>query len=132
MKIISNLSIEGDYTFEAFYVLTGNLVGLIPAKGDLFTRIKLLDKETLKVSLMKSGVQKTTNYIKGSLRDGVFDVCISNPLTSIVSFIKHWRTQKINVHSTKEQLLIFLSKTGNVKIGVFKDSTSHKRNEIDK
>lgn len=127
MKIISNLNIEGDYNFEAFYVLTGNLVGLIPAKGNLFTRIKLLDKETLKVSLMKSGVQKTTKYIKGSLSDGVFDVCVSNPLTSIVSFIKHWRTQKINVHSTKEQLLVFLSKTGNVKIGVFKDSTWRKR-----
>ncbi|WP_109438726.1 hypothetical protein [Aquimarina sp. AU119] len=127
MKITSNLSIEGDYKFEAFYVLTGNLVGLIPEKGDSFTRIKLLNKKTLKVSLMKSGVQKTTKYIKGSLRDGVFDVCVSNPLTTIVSFIKHWRTQKINVHSTREQLLVFLSKTGSVKIGIFKDSTSHNK-----
>ena len=127
MEITSNLCIEGDYKFEAFYVLTGDLVGLIPAKGDLFTRIKLLDKETLKVSLIKSGVQKTTKYIKGSLKDGIFDVGISNPMISIVSFIKYWRTQKINVHSAKEQLLVFLSKTGKVKIGVFKDSTLSKR-----
>ncbi|MBW1294229.1 hypothetical protein [Aquimarina litoralis] len=127
MNITSNLSIEGDYGFEAFYVLTGNLVGLIPVKDKLYTRIKLLDKETLKISLMKSETQKVTRYIKGSLKDGIFSVSSTNKATSILSFIKHWRTQKINVHSRKEQLLVFLSKTGSVQLGVFKDITFRKK-----
>ncbi|WP_299255348.1 hypothetical protein [uncultured Aquimarina sp.] len=127
MKITSNLSIEGDYGFEAFYVLTGDLVGLIPVKEKLYTRIKLLDKETLKISLMKSETQKISKYIKGSLRDGIFSVSSSNRVVSMLSFIKHWRTQKINVRSSKEQLLVFLSKTGNVQLGVFRDITSRKK-----
>ncbi|WP_299315233.1 hypothetical protein [uncultured Aquimarina sp.] len=127
MKITSNLSIEGDYGFEAFYVLTGDLVGLIPVKEKLYTRIKLLDKETLKISLMKSETQKISKYIKGSLRDGIFSVSSSNRVISMLSFIKHWRTQKINVRSSKEQLLVFLSKTGNVQLGVFRDITSRKK-----
>lgn len=127
MKITSNLSIEGDYGFEAFYVLTGNLVGLIPVKEKLYTRIKVLDKQTLKISLMKSETLKVSKYIKGSLKDGIFSVSSSNKVTSVLSFIKHWRTQKINAHSKKEQLLIFLSKTGKVQLGVFKDITTRKR-----
>ncbi|MHA7059876.1 hypothetical protein ACWGOQ_0021795 [Aquimarina sp. M1] len=102
MNITSNLSIEGDYGFEAFYVLTGDLMGLIPVKEKLFTRIKLLDKETLKISLMKSETQRISKYIKGSLKDGVFSVSSINRVTSILSFVKHWRTQKICVRSRKE------------------------------
>lgn len=127
MKITSNLSIEGDYGFEAFYVLTGDLVGLIPVKEKLYTRIKLLDNKTLKISLMKSETQKITKCIKGSLRDGIFSISSSNRVISILSFIKHWRTQKISVRSGKEQLLIFLSKTGSVQLGVFRDITSPKK-----
>ncbi|MDH7445121.1 hypothetical protein [Aquimarina sp. 2201CG14-23] len=127
MKITSNLSIDGDYGFEAFYVLTGDLVGHIPVKEKLYTRIKLLDNKTLKISLMKSGTQKITKYVKGSLRDGIFHICKSNPITSMVAFIKHWRTQKINVRSGKEQLLVFLSRTGSVQLGVFRDITSRNR-----
>ncbi|AXT51047.1 hypothetical protein D1818_09495 [Aquimarina sp. BL5] len=127
MNITSNLSIEGDYGFEAFYVLTGDLVGLIPVKEKLYTRIKLMDGETLKISLMKSETQRISKYIKGSLKDGIFSVSSSNRVISILSFIKHWRTQKINVRSGKEQLLVFLSKTGKVQLGVFRDITSRKR-----
>ncbi|AXT58242.1 hypothetical protein D1815_21660 [Aquimarina sp. AD1] len=127
MNITSNLSIEGDYGFEAFYVLTGDLVGLIPVKEKLYTRIRLLDDRTLKISLMKSETQKINKYIKGTLRDGIFSVSSCNRVTSIFSFIKHWRTQKINVRSSKQQLLIFLSKTGKVQLGVFKDLTSRKK-----
>ncbi|WP_298317262.1 hypothetical protein [uncultured Aquimarina sp.] len=127
MQITSNLSIEGDYGFEAFYVLTGDLVGLIPVKEKLYTRIKLMDGETLKISLMKSETQRISKYIKGSLKDGIFSVSSSNRVISILSFIKHWRTQKINVRSGKEQLLVFLSKTGKVQLGVFRDITSRKR-----
>lgn len=127
MQITSNLSIEGDYGFEAFYVLTGDLVGLIPVKEKLYTRIKLMDGETLKISLMKSETQRISKYIKGSLKDGIFSVSSSNRVISILSFIKHWRTQKINVRSGKEQLLVFLSITGKVQLGVFRDITSRKR-----
>ncbi|WP_298541321.1 hypothetical protein [uncultured Aquimarina sp.] len=127
MQITSNLSLEGDYGFEAFYVLTGDLVGLIPVKEKLYTRIKLMDKETLKISLMKSETQKISKYIKGSLKDGIFSISSSNRVDSLLSFIKHWRTQKINVRSGKEQLLVFLSKTGSVKMGVFRDITSRKK-----
>ncbi|WP_299215445.1 hypothetical protein [uncultured Aquimarina sp.] len=127
MQITSNLSIEGDYGFEAFYVLTGDLVGLIPIKEKLYTRIKLMDKETLKISLMKSETQRITKYVKGSLKDGIFSISSSNRVISILSFIKHWRTQKINVRSGKEQLLVFLSKTGKVQLGVFRDITSRKK-----
>jgi len=127
MNITSNLSIEGDYGFEAFYVLTGDLVGLIPVKEKLYTRIKLLDRETLKISLMKSETQRITKYIKGSLRDGIFSISSCNRVDSLFSFINHWRTQKINVRSGKEQLLVFLSKTGSVQLGVFRDITSRKK-----
>jgi len=76
---------------------------------------------------MKSEKHKITRYIKGSLRDGVFKISSCNRVAAVLSFIKHWRTQKINVHPRKEQLLVFLSKTGQVQLGVFKDLTSRKK-----
>lgn len=126
MNITSNLSLNGDYGFEAFYLLTGNLVGMVQTREKLFTRITLLDGETLKVSLMRSDTYKNVVYIKGSLCEGVFNICTSSPVTKVIQFIKHWRTQKINIHVNKQQLLIFLSKTGSAKIAVFKDITYYR------
>ncbi|WP_378182904.1 hypothetical protein [Aquimarina sp. SS2-1] len=76
---------------------------------------------------MKSETQKISKHIKGSLRDGIFSISSCNRVDSLLSFIRHWRTQKINTRSGKEQLLIFLSKTGRVKMGVFKDITARKK-----
>ena len=51
----------------------------------------------------------------------VYPLKIKSPL--YYHLLNHWRTRKINVYSKKEQLLVFLSKTGKVQLGVFKDIT---------